>query len=217
MPRKLLEKVLASVQVGGKKAKLNVGQEAFVPSLKEQSGVILDQIPKPGERIRIGSPIHLLVSTGKAEYGFRMANYTNQDIDLLYETFAIRNIEVLYKVQYVKDKQEHGRVLAQYPRKGTKIQKGDSVTFTVGIFDEDLFHRIGYEIVKYGVRKNLDGKNIEIYIKDNYPRRKRFQKKVKAGESLLAIIRRDGDASITIESENKIIDTIDIKENTKRN
>lgn len=216
VPRKSVQSLLDSVQVGGKKANLKIGQIAFVPSKKEKYGIVLDQTPKPDERLLTGSPIHLLISTGEGTHTFRMANYKNHDIDMLYETFSLRDINVLYKVRRIKDRQKYGRVLDQYPRRGKHLRKGDQVTFVIGIFEEGLYHRVGYEVVRYRVRKAYSGNILEVYIEDNFPRRSRYKKKVKNGESILAIVRREGSAKITIESNGKILKTIKIRENTKR-
>lgn len=215
-PLNSVEGLLQSVQVSGRPANLRIGQISYVGSNEEQSGIVLSQVPKAGEEIRANSRIHLLVSKGKILPGFRMADYKGQDIDLLYEIFEIRDIQVKYKPVWINDKKFHGRVTAQYPPKGSRIQKGSTVTFSVGIFKEKYFHRIGYEVIRYRVPKNLEETPLEIFVEDNHGKRRRYRKKVRAGEMVLVIIRREGDATISIRAGEDVLKTFKIIENKER-
>jgi hypothetical protein len=208
--------VLESVQVQGKPARLTLGELTYISTKEEQSDVVVDQIPKPGERIRMGTKIHLLISKGKERSGFRMADYTGQDIDLLYRIFEMRDIVVNYKVRYVRDKSKYGRVLSQRPPKGHRLKEGDSVTLTVGIFREELYHRVGYEVVRYRVPNKYGGKVVEVYVKDGEGKRRRYRKKARSGERILAVVRREGDATITVEQGDQILKKVQITENEQR-
>lgn len=216
LPLKSVDGVLQSIKVQDKSANLELGELTYIATKEKQADVVLDQIPKPGERIRVGTKIHLLISKGKKQSGFRMADYTGQDIDLLYRIFEMRDIAVNYKVRYVRDKSKYGRVLSQRPRKGERIKEGDNVILTVGIFREELYHRVGYEVVRYRVPGQYGGKMVEVYIKDGQGKRRRYRKKVRAGERIVAVVRREGDATITVEQGEQILKKIQITENEQR-
>ncbi len=215
-PLTSVESLLSSVQVGGKTANLKVGEITSIGTNEEKAGIILAQIPRASEQISANAVVHLLVSSGPVRPGFRMANYVNQDIDLLYDAFEMRDIQIQYKIQNVNDKKFHGRVMAQYPAVGVDLQKGSAVQLTIGMFSEEFYHRIGYELVRYQVSADLGDKPLEVYIKDKQPKRRRYRKLVRPGEVIQTVVRREGSAEITFESNGKVLRTMEIQENKSR-
>jgi len=93
-------------------------------NLPTERDKVIQQDPKPREKVRIGSRVNLLVSKGIA-YD-RLGNYLNRslkEVQKLIKTFNSEReiIRLKEPINYITNKAAPGTILAQYPLPGTAI------------------------------------------------------------------------------------------------
>ncbi|GIE96385.1 Stk1 family PASTA domain-containing Ser/Thr kinase [Paractinoplanes rishiriensis] len=99
----------------------------------QQVGIVID-VEKKGEKVEPGSEIEVDVSNGKR---VRMPNVVNQNLDAakaVLEEVGQFNVTTEEKVDPTR---EPGTVIAQNPKAGSTVEKGDDVKLTVAAADPD--------------------------------------------------------------------------------
>jgi serine/threonine-protein kinase len=99
----------------------------------EPSGQVISQDPTAGVTARFGSTVAITVSTGLVIVPNVVGELENEAIADI-QRQGISNVKVIH--QATTTRSEDGRVLQQAPSAGTRLPSTDSVTITVGRFQE---------------------------------------------------------------------------------
>jgi len=95
-------------------------------------GVVLDQDPKPGEKLSKGSQVFLFVSKGKQPVTRQVPDLTGLTVEKAKAELEKLNLKLDENIGKVKsDDYFSGQVITQVPAKNTEVQEGSKVQVTV--------------------------------------------------------------------------------------
>ena len=191
---------------------LTTGIISYIPSDKSANNIVLDQTPRAGEKITPDRFVNLLVSTGKVETDSKMPSITGQSIDLCFDLLMAKGLVIREEVVKANDMKKSGLVIAQTPVKDINIKKNDAVTLKVNWYPLEKHPYSAYEKVEFKIPGDGEAGLYEAIIEDNKSKRIRFSRKMKAGQKIVFVFRRVGNAKIhmTCNKETVQIRSIDI-------
>lgn len=195
---------LKNLHIGKKTVSLGVGVISYIPSEKSSGNIILDQNPKPGEKISPDSKVNLLISAGKVETEMKMPYLKGQSIDLSFDLLLAKGVNVIEEIVEVGPKRS-GKIISQKPYAGEIIKKGSTVKLKIGYYPmkERLFS--GYEKIMYKIPEDEKKGLYEAYIEDGSSRRIRYSRILKPEANIEFLFFRKGNARVTILCDKKII------------
>jgi beta-lactam-binding protein with PASTA domain len=201
---------LKNIHRHGKTLSLSTGVISYVPSDTVTDNIVMDQNPRPGDRIRPDRKINLLVSAGKVAQDAVMPDVTGQSIELCFNLLRAKGLVVNEEVVAVSEASESGTVLSQTPAKGAAVNKGDACTLRVGWFKLEKRPYSSYEKVEYQVPADEKAGLYEAYVQDGRSKRIRFSKNIGPGQKIEFVFRREGEAHIIFHRNKKRIGSINI-------
>jgi beta-lactam-binding protein with PASTA domain len=189
---------------------LATGVISFIPSDTIADNIVIDQSPRPGEKVTPDRMVNLLVSTGKTGVDAVMPDVTGQSIELCFDLLRAKGLLVNEEIVATDDVRKSGLVLSQKPARGTFINKGDVCTLQVGWHDLDRHPFASYEKVEYQIPADEKAGLYEAYVSDGHSKRIRYSNRAKPGNKIVFVFRREGNAIIKFLRNKKEIDEMDI-------
>jgi eukaryotic-like serine/threonine-protein kinase len=121
-----------AAQAGGElsSAGLRVGDERSEPSNTVPEGRVIRTEPGAGAQVDKDTRVTLFVSSGPE--GVEVPSVIGQRTENARATLQNAGLNVRVEEQLVADEASDGRVIDQNPNAGTQVQRGDTVTITVG-------------------------------------------------------------------------------------
>jgi serine/threonine-protein kinase len=95
----------------------------------EPQGKVLSQSPGSGKRVARGSQVTIFASTG----AITVPDVTGVDRKTAVTTLKKAGFTVAVTEQSTADAAEVGRVISEFPPGGSRGQRGDTVTISVGV------------------------------------------------------------------------------------
>ena len=95
----------------------------------EPAGKVLNQSPAAGKRVARGSQVTIFASTG----AITVPDVTGQDRKTAVNTLKKAGFVVAVTEQTTSDPAQVNRVISEFPPGGSRAQRGDSVTISVGV------------------------------------------------------------------------------------
>ncbi len=201
---------LRNIYRSGKKISIGTGIVSYLPSEKIADNIVMDQSPRPGEKITPESKINLLVSTGKLALDGAMPEVVGQSIELCFDLIRAKGLLLTEEIVLTDDKSKSGLVAAQTPQKGAAVQKGGTATVKVYWYPLDKHPYSVYEKVEYPIPSDEKPGLYEAYIEDSHSKRIRYSQKSGPGKKMTFVFRRMGDAKIIFLRNKKKIDETEI-------
>ena len=130
-------------------AHLRVGKESFISSTVDPKDTVIAQVPDPDELVDSFTDVNLLVSAGPTDLAFVMPDLKNQPLERAFKSLRPAGITIEKIKSEVHDDLDSETVLTQTPPAGTKIQKKDSVSFTVSAKSSDSNLKARYAKVQF--------------------------------------------------------------------
>ena len=189
---------------------LGTGVISFIPSDTVGDNLVIDQVPRAGEKITPDRKIHLLVSTGKTGADAVMPDVAGQSIELCYDLLRAKGLAVNEEIVATDDKSRNGLIVSQTPPRGSVVGKDGTATVQVGWLKSEKHPYSAYERIEYVIPGDEKAGFYEAHINDGHSRRIRYAKKAGPGQKISFIFLRQGDATITILSNKKKIGEITI-------
>ncbi|MCS7299342.1 MAG: PASTA domain-containing protein [Spirochaetia bacterium] len=115
-------------------ALVEIGNAGLVPNMEvvisedKPRGIVVRQIPSPGNIVREGKSIKIFVSLGSGE--FVLPDFTGKQIEELRSFLASKGVYIS-SVEYVQSEMEQGTVIKTYPSFGSKLKPGSQVVVYV--------------------------------------------------------------------------------------
>jgi beta-lactam-binding protein with PASTA domain/predicted Ser/Thr protein kinase len=100
----------------------------------QAEGTVIAQDPGPGSTLERGSEVTIVVSTGAGSVVVRDVVGLSQDAAI--RSLRGQGLSVTVREQSVSAEREDGVVLDQSPSAGTRLRAGETVTITVGRFEQ---------------------------------------------------------------------------------
>lgn len=138
----------AEAQIALAGAHLRVGRESLMNSL-EPRDLVLAQVPDVGVSVDSFTQVDLLVSAGANDPAFVMPNLRNQPLERAFKSLRPAGITIEKITSEVHDDLDSETILSQSPPPGTKIQKKDSVSFTVSAKSSDAGLKARYAKIEF--------------------------------------------------------------------
>ncbi|MBN2077534.1 MAG: PASTA domain-containing protein [Spirochaetes bacterium] len=189
---------------------LGTGTISFIPSETVADGIVIDQNPPAGERVRPDRRVNLLVSSGAAPPNAVMPDVTGQSIELCYDLLRAMGLVIRQEIVATADPAASGTVAAQTPAKGSYIAKGQACTLRVFVQPLEKNPFGAYEKVAYLIPASAPKGQYEAQVEDRAGKRIRFEGIAGPGGTVSFVFRRAGNAVITILCNKKPVDTIEI-------
>lgn len=184
---------------------LPVGVISYMPSDTVAENVVIDQSPKPGEKITLERKVNLLVSSGKTDDKMEMPNLTGQSIELGFSLLASKGVYVRQNIVNVTTIEQSGLISSQSPAKGSKINKGDTITLSVNYYKLNEHPYRAYELINYTIPADEKSGVYEAYVSDSMSKRLSFFAPMSPGQTISFIFHRSGNARVNILSEKRSI------------
>ncbi len=120
-------------------AKAELDRLGFIVDVDERDadqpeGEVIGQNPGPGSRLKKGSTVAIIVSTGAGSVV--MPNVIGQSRQAATANLSSRGLSVTVVERSTNDESDDDRVLDQAPDAGERLLAGDEVTIYVGVFKE---------------------------------------------------------------------------------
>jgi beta-lactam-binding protein with PASTA domain len=195
----------------GRSISLGNGVISYIPSSKSADNIIIDQSPRPGERITPSKKINLLVSSGKLETENKMPNLVGQSIDLCFDLLRAKGVFIYEEIVETADKEKSGIIAAQNPVPGALIAKDEMVKLNVMYFPIKDHPYHAYEKVSFTIPEDKEPGLYEAYIEDFREKRIRFSQNMKSGQRIEFVFLREGDAKVTLVGNKKSIRVLGFK------
>ncbi len=189
---------------------LQTGVISFIPSGKTPDNIVIDQSPKPGERVTPDRKINLLVSAGKTENDMVVPEVAGQSIDLCFDLLLAKGLYVDQEITETEEMEKSGIIAAQTPEKGGQAARGDVVRLKVAYYKLKDHPFRAYERVQYDIEKDEKGGLYEAYVEDNEPKRIVYSRVMKPGQKIDFVFHRSGNARVSIVFSKKVIKVIRI-------
>ncbi len=196
---------LKNLHYQDKSVSISTGVISYIPSDKTAANVVIDQSPKPGEKITPDVKVNLLVSSGPGAVDKKMPDVTGQSIDLCYDLLLAQGVVINEQIVKVADMNQSGLIVSQSIAKDTPIKEGDVVTLQVNYYALTEHPYIAYEYVEYTIPSDQEEGLFEAYIEDNSPARIRYSATAKKGQKIFFVFQRVGNARIYINRDKKNI------------
>lgn len=184
---------------------LPVGVISYMPSDTIAENVVIDQSPKPGEKITLERKVNLLVSSGKTDDKMEMPDLTGQSIELGFSLLAAKGTYVRQNIVNALDVELSGLISSQTPLKGSKINKGDTITLTVNYYKMNEHPYRAYELISYTIPKDEKAGVYEAFVEDSVSKRLSFLAPMSPGQTMSFVFHRTGNARVNILSEKRSI------------
>jgi serine/threonine-protein kinase len=201
----IAKNMIRNLHIGERTVSLGVGTVSYVPSAKSADNIVLDQSPKPGEKVTPQTRINILVSAGAAELDVKMPDLSGQSIDLCFNLLLSKGVLVEQEVVPAATAEESGRITAQEPLKDTALVKGQTVKLKVGYFLKEEHYYNGYEKISYTIDDDEKEGLFEAYVEDYDPKRICYSANMKPKQTLQFVFHRSGNAKITIFRNKKSV------------
>lgn len=196
---------LQSLHIGKKTVSLGVGVVSYIPSEKSADNIVLEQSPKPGEKISPNTKINLLVSSGSDDKDkMRMPRVTRQSIDLVFDLLLAKGVDVSQQIVETS-RRNNGRILSQKPFARQKIHRNERVRLKVGYSPSKERLYTGYERITYTIPESEKKGLYQAFIEDDSSKRIRFARNLKPEGKIDFIFFRTGNAKVRIERDKKVI------------
>lgn len=184
---------------------LPVGVISYMPSDTVAENVVIDQSPKAGEKITLERKINLLVSSGKTDEKMEMPDLTGQSIELGFSLLAAKGAYVRQNIVSVPSVEQSGLIGSQTPPKGSKINKGDTVTLSVNYYKLNEHPYRAYELINYTIPSDEKSGVYEAFVEDSISKRLSFLSPMSPGQTISFVFHRTGNARVNILSEKRSI------------
>ncbi len=201
---------LKSLHYLDKKVALATGVISYVKSDKVPENIIIAQDPKGGEKVSPSRLINLLVSSGKNDTNITVPDVTGQSIELCFDLLQSKGLSVNQEIVVTDDRQKSGIVLSQNPPKGSPIKSGDTIHLQVQWHPLTEHPYNAYEKIEYKIGSDESEGLYEAQIEDGSPKRVRFSRRMRPGQSIQFLFHRTGNARISIMCNKSRIDVINI-------
>jgi len=201
---------LRSLHYLDKKVALATGVISYIQSAKVPENVIIDQEPKGGEKVSPSRKVNLLVSSGSKEKDSAMPDVVGQSVELCFDLLSVKGLVVDQELILTDDIGKSGVIVSQNPAKGSPVKKGDSVKLQVLLYPLSEHPYVAYEKVQYKIPSGEDEGLYEAVIEDGSPRRIRFSRRMKAGQTIQFLFNRVGNARINILCNKESVDKLSI-------
>ncbi len=202
---------LKNLHYQDKSVSISTGVISYIPSDKTAANVVIDQSPKAGEKITPDVKVNLLVSSGPGTVNKIMPDVTGQSIDLCYDLLLAQGVTVYEEIVKVGDINQSGIIVSQSIAKDTPLKDGDTVTLKVNYYALTEHPYIAYEYVEYVIPSDQEEGLFEAYIEDNFSKRIRYSAKAKAGQKIIFVFQRVGNAKVYFNRDKKNISIEKIK------
>ena len=189
---------------------LATGVISYIPSDKVADNIVMEQSPRPGEKVRPDRKINLLVSSGKSAPDAVMPDVRGQSIELCFNLLRSKGLSVNEEIVATDDPAQSGLIVSQTPAKGSAVQKGETCTLQVSYCKLDKHPYAAYEKVEFQIPNDEKQGLYEAYIEDSHSKRIRYSKKAGPGQKILFVFRREGNATITFRCDKKRVDDMTI-------
>ena len=202
---------LKNLHYQDKSVSISTGVISYIPSDRTAANVVIDQSPKAGEKITPDFKVNLLVSSGPGTVNKIMPDVTGQSIDLCYDLLLAQGLTVYEEIVKVGDINQSGIIVSQSIAKDTPLKDGDTVTLKVNYYALTEHPYIAYEYVEYSIPSDQEEGLFEAYIEDNFSKRIRYSARAKAGQKIIFVFQRVGNAKIYFNRDKKNISIEKIK------
>jgi beta-lactam-binding protein with PASTA domain len=201
----IAKNMLKNLHIGERTVSIGVGVTSYVYSDKSAENIVLDQSPKPGEKINPEQKINILVSAGATGADNKMPDITGQSIDLCFPLLLAKGTVVNQEVVNANNPGESGRIMSQEPAKDTVLTPGQQIKVKVAYYPKEAKFYHGYEKLIYKVDEDEKTGLYEAYVEDYDPSRVVYTMKLKGGETLQCVFQRTGNARVTILRNKKAV------------
>ena len=202
---------IKNLHAQGRSIALTTGIVSYVSSVKSPDGVVLDQYPRPGERVTPDTKINMLVSLGNLKMDNKMPLMKGQFIELSFDPLMARGVEISEEIVEVWEKEKSGLIFSQEPSEGGILKKGGTVKLKVNWYPMKDHPYRAYEKVEYVIPDDWEEGLYEAYIDDHKSKRIRFSRTMKPGQRIAFIFLREGDARVTIVKDKDIVRVMGFK------
>ena len=117
-----LDAALAELESAGLTANV-VQQDASAPA-----GEVVDQAPSAGTKVKKGSQVTIFVSSGAVV----LPDVIGEDRSTAVKQLKRLGLKVVVRIDSTSPPEDFGLVIDQYPSADSRVQRGDTVTLTVG-------------------------------------------------------------------------------------
>ena len=201
---------LRNIYRSGKRISLGTGVISYIRQDTIADNIVIDQSPRPDEKITPERKINILVSAGKLAEDNIMPDVTGQSIELCFDLIRAKGLELAEEIVVTNDKSKSGLVVTQTPQKGAVIQKGSTATVKISWYPLDKHPYSAYEKIEYQIPSDEKAGLYEAYIEDSHSKRIRYSQKAGPGKKVIFVFRRMGDAKISFRCNKKRIDEMSI-------
>lgn len=201
---------IKNLHVNNKSISLGVGIISYIPSDKDADNIVLDQSPRPGEKITPDRKINLLVSAGKAAPDTTMPAVEKQSIDLCLDLLLAKGLVVTQEIVNVGELGESGIIVSQTPAAATAVTPGTEVKLKVQHYTPKEPLYTAYEKMEYTISADEKEGLYEAYVDDSQSKRLCYSKKMKPGQKMDFVFRRTGNAKLIIMCDKKKVKVIGI-------
>jgi len=201
----IAKNMIKNLHIGERTVSLGMGVVSYIPSSRSADNIILDQSPKPGEKITPETKINILVSSGQAAPDAKMPDLAGQSIDLCFDLLMSKGVFVEQEVVPVQTAGENGRIVAAEPAKDAVLAKGQTVKVKVGYFTKEEHFYNGYEKISYQIDEDEKEGLFEAYVEDYNPKRICYSAQMKPGQTIQFVFQRTGNARVSIMRNKKSI------------
>jgi beta-lactam-binding protein with PASTA domain len=201
---------LRNLHSSNKKISIGTGVISYIPSESISDNIVVDQSPRPGEKITPERKVNLLVSAGRQTADSVMPDVTGQSIELCFDLIRAKGITLIQEIIATDDATKSGLIAAQTPPKGAADLKGGSATVKVYWYRLEKHPYIAYEKVEYQISADEKPGLYEALVEDIHTKRIRFSQRSGPGKKIQFVFRRVGDAKISFLLDKKRIDSMSI-------
>lgn len=206
----IAKNMLKNLHIGERTVSIGVGIITFVPSDKTAENIVLDQSPKPGEKINPENKINILVSSGKSGPDMTMPEIAGQSIDLCFNLLLSKGVMIDQEIVNAQTSAESGKIISQEPAKGAPITQGQTVKLKVLYYPKEAHFFYGYERLVYQIDADEKEGLFEAYLEDYNPKRIIYSMKLKGKQTMQCVFQRTGNARISIVRNKKVVKVLSI-------
>jgi beta-lactam-binding protein with PASTA domain len=189
---------------------IGAGVISYVPSEKNADNIVIDQIPRSGDKIMPDRRINLLVSAGRTEGDMKMPDVTGQSINLCIDLLLSKGLYIDQEVVDTGQPDRSGTIEVQIPAKGAEIIRGDTARLKIAHYKRKEREYNAFERVEFVVPKSAKTGLLEAYVEDNATKRIAFSKPMEAGQKMDFVFFRSGDSRVSIVQDKKVLKVIRI-------
>ncbi|TAL33959.1 MAG: PASTA domain-containing protein [Spirochaetes bacterium] len=201
---------LKNLHIHDRTLTIGAGVISYVPSDKTADNIVIDQSPKPGEKIMPDRRINLLVSAGRTEGDMKMPDVTGQSVNLCIDLLLSKGMQIDQEVVETGQPEKSGIIEAQNPAKAAEIKRGDVAKLKIAHFKRKEREYNAYERVEFTVPRTIKTGLLEAYVEDNATKRIAFSKVMEPGQKIDFVFFRSGDSRVSIVQDKKVIKVIKV-------